>query len=447
MVARWTLGLAVWTGGLALWTASATLLAQPYGASCGCPGACGCGAGLVPPPGPPASPYYDEFREPYYDERYAPTIPGEPSPYRDQPSPYTGEPSVPTPSPEPATDLQLSQQFGGGGQFFVTNYSPPSIGDSFTPSVKVFASRLDTSEPLCVPLPSGSAVLGRAKLADNNSPLPRDRIFFDYNYFNNANLIPGGIDAHRFSPGFESTFLDGMMSVEMRVPMVLSVDSDLVVDGVGNYLGNVEDAEMGNVQFMWKTLLVENPWGVLGGGIAVTVPTANDVTVRFEDGTPLFQIENEAVHLMPYVALLRMFGPNVFFLTSAQLDFGLNGNPVHYDNGNGQLTRIGKLDDQTLLYFDTTLGAWLYRDPRAPVLNGLALAMEAHYTASLEDMPSIATPDILVGDPNQDLNMVNLTCGAHLALGPNMVTLGYGFPVTGDRVFDGEIRFFINRFY
>ena len=74
------------------------------------------------------------------------------------------------------------------------------------------------------------------KIAENTSPMPRDRLIFDYGYFDNVPLAPGGVNVNRLTLGFEKTFLDGMMSFELKAPMASTVDST-VVQGVAAQRG------------------------------------------------------------------------------------------------------------------------------------------------------------------------------------------------------------------
>src|SRR5262245_1291353 len=56
------------------------------------------------------------------------------------------------------------------------------------------AYRIDTTQAatVLVPLPSGGGVVGRTKISEDNSPLPRDRVIFNVDYYNNALLTPNG---------------------------------------------------------------------------------------------------------------------------------------------------------------------------------------------------------------------------------------------------------------
>ncbi len=62
------------------------------------------------------------------------------------------------------------------------------------------------------------------KLSENTSPIPRDRVFVNYSYFDNVPLQQGGVDVNRFVPGFEKTFFNGITSVEVRAPMASTLD-------------------------------------------------------------------------------------------------------------------------------------------------------------------------------------------------------------------------------
>jgi hypothetical protein len=87
-------------------------------------------------------------------------------------------------------------------------------------------------------------------IADNNSPIPQDRVYYRYNYFNHAEqlstltnvtvpspeLAIGGtsrlsavrsFDVNQQTFGAEKTFLDGLFSAEVRVPFSTTLSSNL----------------------------------------------------------------------------------------------------------------------------------------------------------------------------------------------------------------------------
>lgn len=55
---------------------------------------------------------------------------------------------------------------------------------------------------------------GALKIAENESPLPQDRVFLTYNYY--SEVLDS--DFHRETLGFEKTFLGGEASIGLRVP-------------------------------------------------------------------------------------------------------------------------------------------------------------------------------------------------------------------------------------
>ena len=144
-----------------------------------------------------------------------------------------------------------------------------------------------------LPNPGSGGVVGRTKIADDTSPMPQDRILFDYSFFDGVPLAPGGVNVHRFTPGFEKTFFDGMMSFEMKIPAAITMDSTMVQDG-GTDLSH---GEFGDLALTFKTLLVQWEHLAISGGLTVTAPTARDTNLGLSDGTPLVRIANRATHL------------------------------------------------------------------------------------------------------------------------------------------------------
>lgn len=155
-----------------------------------------------------------------------------------------------------------------------------------------------TPRVVVVPNPGAAgAIVGREKIADNGSPLPRDRVFFNYSCFDNVPLAPGGVDVNRFTPGFEKTFFDGMTSIEMRFPFATTLNSNFLLDG----FTNDDELEFGNLMIYTKALLYSSPTTAIGSGLGISVPTADDLNVGLTDGTTLVRVQNESVHLLPYI--------------------------------------------------------------------------------------------------------------------------------------------------
>ena len=277
--------------------------------------------------------------------------------------------------------------------------------------------------------------------------MPRDRVFYDYNYYHNVPFGNASLEFSRFAPGFEKTFLDGLGSFEIRVPMSISLNSDIRIGPNCTFAGDLTDGEFGNILLNTKLLLIDTGRTAAAVGLGVALPTADDVVIGRVGGAPLVVVENEAVHLLPYVAAFHMLNDRVFVQSFLQIDADTSGNPVQLNQFAPSLTPIGRLSDQTALYFDAAIGSWFLRDPENPRFKGISLVAEAHYSTTLDDMDSINANGIIVGDPSQDLDILNLTFGGHLHYGSSVFTMGYGTPVTSDRLFDGEFRLFINRYF
>ncbi|QEG37346.1 hypothetical protein [Bythopirellula goksoeyrii] len=299
---------------------------------------------------------------------------------------------------------------------------------------------------IVLPNPAAADFVGRVRIQDNNSPLPKDRVYFDYNYFHNVPLNATGVDVNRFAPGFEKTFLNKMASIDVRVPMAQTLDSTMLADGVTD----ISNTEFGNLALISKFLLTSTDTCALAAGLGLAVPTADDMEVNLSNGTELIEVENDSTHLLPYIAAL--YTPersNTFVLSYLTLDFDSTGNDVLANvNGTG-LEKVGVLQDQHLLTFSFAIGSWCYEN-YAPgsMLKRIGWSMETHYTTTLNDSDTIVVDNFQIGTPGQDLDLVNEVVGGHVLIGKTLFTGGYAVPLTSaDRVFDGELRFFANRFF
>lgn len=292
-----------------------------------------------------------------------------------------------------------------------------------------------------VPSPgAGLGPVGRLKVADGNSPLPQDRAYFRYGMFNGVPIAPGGVDLDRFTPGFERTFYDRMFSVEMRFPFAASLDSSMVAGPTG-FAGH--DVEFGNIAINLKALLHATDRLALSGGLGITIPTANDINVRLPSGTPLLRVENESVHLQPFLA--GLYTPNERFFAQGflQLDIDPNGNALLVNSGTG-LTPIGNLQDSTYLFADLGVGYWVHQSSTS-CLTGIAPTVELHYNTSLQTADNITAGGITIGNFGNNVESLNLTAGATFAFGDaTHLTAGYVTPLGADRQLDSGFRVLID---
>jgi hypothetical protein len=247
------------------------------------------------------------------------------------------------------------------------------------------------------------AARGAFKIADDESPRPTDRIYFNYNYFNDVALgsrnsgIPT-VDLHRETLGFEKTFLEGNASFGMRLPFLqLQGDGSVNADGIGDLTfilkyAFINDRQTGNV---------------LSTGLGVTVPTGRDNI----PGIGVLDIHPTL--LQPYVGYIVNFG-NLY---------------VH---GFTSLVVPTDSRDITLLFNDIGVGYWLSRGRTDAFVRGIIPTFEVHVTTPLNHRGLDNTP---VGAPDE----VALTAGVHILL-PWGADLGLAVvdPVTGPKPYAVE---------
>jgi hypothetical protein len=314
-----------------------------------------------------------------------------------------------------------------------------------TETFQNLTSTFDVAYSIFIPNPGSGGVVGRTKIAEDTSPIPRDRILFDYSFFDAVPLAPGGVNVHRFTPGFEKTFLDGMMSFEMKIPMAVTMDSTVVQDG-GTDLSH---GEFGDLAMTFKALLIQWEQLAFCGGLMVTAPTASDTNVILSDGTPLVHIANRSTHLAPFLGFLWTPNDKFFLQGFYQVDVEAGGCPVSINlNGRG-LQDVGTLHDATYQYIDLGMGSWLYRGhERFRRLTGCAWTLELHGADSFAPRAPLVADNWQIGDSNSFDNW-NLTVGTHLEFNDRSVlTLAYADPLGGhDRQFNGEFRLMFNYFF
>ncbi len=291
---------------------------------------------------------------------------------------------------------------------------------------------------------------------------------------------------------------------------------------LGNY-----DTEWQDMQVIFKALLWSNckKTFVVSGGTGLSVPTGEDLNVRvvdysndvegdpvrpdgslafqdffvlpgnvvrdpnqfaFDQRTRQFRIENETYGLSPFLALAATPTERTFINAFTQVDIPLNRSrwtyrerdvdlevqfdaqfagqdPTQYDR-----VLAGELRDQTLLQLDIGGGYWVFLDPKARWLNGVAAILELHYTTTLEDADLVTVqanrlrtqtgtggltapePFPVLGNVRNNVDILDATVGNTLLLG-NRATLAtaLSFPLKreSDRTYDWEFQLQFNFFF
>ncbi|HMF13181.1 MAG TPA: hypothetical protein VKE94_12780 [Gemmataceae bacterium] len=380
------------------------------------------------------------------------------------------EPSPPPPVEEPPALPMLASGVSGGRG--VAYSSPNMFGEFFGFQSLQFTLQLPSTtlppppsppsppqpggvsaQPIVVPgrlvtvnLPAAGGVVERTKISEDNNPLPRDRVFFSYDFFSRVPFANGDFDAHGFVLGFEKTFFDRIASIEVRIPFASTLDPDVVVDSAG-----ARDGELGDVNLTLKALLWGGPVLNVAAGLGIGVPTGPDTRFAFQNGTQLGRIRNESVILTPYVAYLVTPDERWFFQNWFQVGFDTNGNPVELNPTFAGVSGVGRLNDQTVLQIDAQLGYWIYKSgDNTGWITALAPFLELHYNTSLDNADSISGTNFSLTNVNNRFDELNLSTGVVAQIGNNCsLALGAAFPLKNEsnRSFDYQLGIRANIFF
>lgn len=322
----------------------------------------------------------------------------------------------------------------------------------------------DYNLAVSVPTPSaGTGGVGRSRIAENGTTIPQNRVFADFGYFDRVGFVAGSTHINRYVPGFETTILGGMTSIEVRIPFASTVEDNIFE----NTSTSTDELHFGNIPVYLKTLIHQDEVSGISGGLGVVFPTADGFDVRFINGGRLLEVENKSYHLQPFVGGYYTPNNRFFMQGFAQLDFDPSGNPVSINSDGMGLRAAGDLYDATFLFLDWSAGYWIMRGSQAPVLPvssmsesgqimqtnheiGLAPTVELHYTRSLESPGSVSAGSIQVGNFSDEVETLTLVLGTQLEIGQDTnIGLGYATSISGgnDEPFDGAFRLTLNQFF
>jgi len=335
----------------------------------------------------------------------------------------------------------------------------------------IFSDGLVTTTPGSIAIPGGGlggapgANVGRLKLTENTSPLPRDRVFINYSYFGNTPLFPGGVAVNRVTPGFEKTFFNGRASLEIRTPFANTIGNTIGQDGVGGTtFVSSNGTELGNVTTYAKAILWNNDVFALSSGMGLAAPTAADFVLQNTEPTQpagsLMRVRNQSTRLLPFVGSVYTPNDRFFAQTMMQFDVDVSGNSVAMrnfdDETDATLYNMGRARDATWMFSDISVGYWTYRNS-APDrwVTGIAPIGEVHYSTTLYKGSGVSS---VVGTPGNEgtqsvgpgpsSHVFNATMGVNFLLRDQAsLVLAYATPVSGDRQFDGELRVLFNWYF
>lgn len=282
------------------------------------------------------------------------------------------------------------------------------------------------------------------KMAESMSPVPQDRVFFNFNYYNNLNYpingrfgAPiGNLEAYRYFLGFEKTFWNNMASFGLR-DTINTLSARSPIPGMGGTHTAVGDLNL----FMKFVVLQHWDAGLPVGGysnLAQFFRAPNTDGYLVSTGLSLnFPTGPSQFAGAPYSQSLRNTNIQPFIGYFARRgDFyihGFEGIAVPTDSR-----------DVLMLYNDIGIGYFVYRsdDPDA-FISAIAPTFETHINVPLNH-----NNPFNLSDPNSTGTVVDLTYGFNAVIGRRtLVSLALGTPVTGPRPFNMEAMAFVNYYF
>lgn len=262
---------------------------------------------------------------------------------------------------------------------------------------------------------SGATILPsirQFKIAEMESPMPLDRVYYTFHYYNDVNgsinrelrSAVSAINIYREVLGLEKTFLDQRASIGLRLPI-----NTLTSKSSAPQLGGASTA-VGDLAVILKYALLTNreKGEVLSTGVLITAPTG---PAQFA-GSHSLQTGFHDCTFQPYVGFIKTYG-NLYLHGFSSIDIPFNTNDV------------------TVWYNDFGMGYWIYRNQDGGgALTGVAPILEGHLTTPLNHR------GIHVGDLAGTPDVFNVTYGLNLELwSRSNLRVGAASPITGPNPF------------
>ena len=347
--------------------------------------------------------------------------------------------------------------------------TPDMLGDSFLPPLLLTLQPQNTQGTIVHSALSVAGGSARAKISENNKALPNDRVYFNYNHFQNAvhrnAFIEGGAqitgqnaNVDRFTLGVERTLFSGDVSLGLRLPLTNFPDADVNIVALGPAGRFRSDTGVaGNLSLVGKQLLVDAEDLVVSFGLGIELPTGADGSVLTE--TNLFSVENESLFLQPFLAMTLDNG-DAFIHSFLQVDVDVGSSPLTVTDVavGGPPVGVGDITQQTLIHWDTTAGLWLARSSDPTGITGLAAIAEFHLSSAVSSaeqltgfVPTLTGPAAFMLSPGANRYTASyVTTGIHVEIGQNQSLRVAGvFPLSDgvQKFFDGELLVQFGRRY
>jgi hypothetical protein len=337
------------------------------------------------------------------------TVPAAASHVENEPAPVA-TPPVPVPRyddgiadpalpPPPDTELDFALDPGGQPEVFAPNMLGDRRGVFFIgPPPPSDTTVLKTSEEQAV-----FKAITRFSAADNRSPRPQNRLWYSFNYFDNAFESP--LDINRHTWGGEFAFFRQRMSIEVLAHVDFFDDRVLV-----------DDVEFGDMSTVLKGVLYQDVGFLISWGLGTTWPT----------GDRPRNVPGESVILSPFFGYLFAFPNSRWFV-----------------QGFEEVDILFR-EDRLLLQSDIGLGYWLRPYNPANAFSGLAPTIEAHVYTPIPLADEERSAKGALASLNY-FDVVNITVGATLLFYDRATfALAFGFPVSNRTDYDFELQAHVN---
>jgi hypothetical protein len=319
---------------------------------------------------------------------------------------------------------------GFGGVLGASGDVFPMLGD-LSPRIGAFQTNPPgPPRPIGPPKPNAKSLfpgnIRLTKIADNQSPVPQDRVYFYFNYFDNVNKALNtrfeapirGVQAYTYTWGFEKTFNNGFGSFGMRLPLdnvfALSTRPKLNAGGDSTALGDL-------TIFLKHVFYVDPASGSLAsGGLAIT-----PLTAPRHFGGASFLPPGNTTTLQPFFGLYLKWD-RVYLQGFSAFDF-----PIDYLQ-------------PTFMFNDLGLGYFVYIDPTMEsLISAVAPTVEAHVNTPLNHRGPYN-----LRDKFGTADVVDITAGLNVRiLDRAAMTFGAVTPTTGPKPFHIEATALLNIYF
>lgn len=324
------------------------------------------------------------------------------------PAAPVAQPDQTAPTPISANPEELALGNEGGGPS-VPNMLGDQIGFYYQRRFSSFTSfSSSSSSSLLSRLGDPIVSRGGLKVADNESAMPTDRVFFDYNYYDR---VFGAVNLDQEIIGFEKTFLGGDASFEMRVPFFQATGG-----------GALDQSDVGDLTMILKYAFYRDRQNALAAGLAVTVPTGPSLPTV---GTFTFNPVTGTFSMTPGTNVNdTIIQPWLGFLVSSGSWFA---------QGFSELMVPTIRNDVTAWFNDIQVGYWMMDGYNYGVVSNVAPVLELHLTSPLDHQVISTSQDVQVP------TILDLTVGALVEFNHRSVLqIGIATPLSDPHPFDVE---------